>query len=260
MGFPLRYHKFMGKGSSIIAVAIVAAVTGTSMSAQSVSAQVSAQSVSAQSASAQSIARRRPSIVTQSFSWEGLFKLLAPQRRSGASRDVAPCILSMSPLPNVPNRVVTTKPTLVWRGDATAVGLRRLGEARPFWKQTLSAQSTDSPQRIQYNGPLLEADIEYQWVVYGSIAKAYADFQVMNEADRSDVMMQLDELKGKDEATLQKRLAIYSNANLTSDALEEVFAQRNPSRELRRSIQSMPTDWCPKPETASRSIPQKPSL
>jgi hypothetical protein len=194
---------------------------------------------------------RTPTIVAQSLSWEALFKLLAPQRRSGASRDAGPCILSMSPLPlpTVPNRTLTGNPSLIWRGGATAVGLRRSGEDRPFWKQSLSRQPGNI-KRIQYSGPALEADVDYQWVVYGTPEKAYADFQVMNEVDRDLITQQLNDLTGKDEATLQKRLAVYSSANLTSDALAEVFAQRNPSSELKRSIQSLP-DWCPKPPSVT---------
>ena len=136
--------------------------------------------------------------VSATLSWGDIIKGLSPQRRSGGSRDGSVCILSMSQMPNVQNRVASLHPTLIWKGYAKSIGLRRRGETKPFWTRSL-AMPRDDLQRIRYSGIPLMPGGQYSWVVYGGVngeRETIADFQVLNAMERGALNRQLQRCPG----------------------------------------------------------------
>jgi hypothetical protein len=193
----------------------------------------------------------KPIRVSKAFSWGDVLNLLAPRRRQGASRDPLFCWVSMSDIPSITNRVATDSPIFYWQSDAYAIGVRIMGENRPFWKKSTADIQTPGIRQIRYDGSALESGVDYELVVYSSKGGAYkiANFQVLSSEEQVKLRDQLKPLKGKDNATLLKRIAIYNNHQLTTDAVTELLAVRSPSMEVRQTIEQIPEQWCPKPES-----------
>jgi hypothetical protein len=194
--------------------------------------------------------RSQPIRVSKAFSWGDVLNLLAPKRRSGSSRDPLFCWVSMSDIPSITNRVATGNPTFYWQSDAHAIGVRIIGENRPVWKKSTADIQTAGIRQIRYDGSALESGVDYELVVYSSKGGVYkaANFQVLSPEEQTKLRDQLKPLKRKDNATLLKRIAIYNEYQLTTDAVTELLAVRSPSMEVRQAIEQIPTQWCPKPE------------
>ncbi|MBE9028391.1 hypothetical protein IQ266_01310 [filamentous cyanobacterium LEGE 11480] len=192
--------------------------------------------------------------ISRGLSWGDIMKIFGPKRRSGGSRSGNACIISMnpSPLPSVRNRVASLYPTLIWRGNASAIGLRRLGETRPFWRRTMPAQTkrwklvqASMIQRTRYNGIPLMPGGSYEWVMYrGPLDIAAATFSVLPSEERAAINQQLKALPGKDEATLKQRAEIYQQAGLGADGLTELFKAENPSPDLKQELADLPDRLC----------------
>jgi Domain of Unknown Function (DUF928) len=183
--------------------------------------------------------------MAQGISWGDVIKWLAPQRRSGATRDGNPCILSMDSEPLTANQSASRTPTLIWKGSAKKVGLQRSGDDRDFWQSELKFKSPGI-QQVRYNGPALESDETYTWVVYGLLGQTKADFTVMSDADQTMLTTEL-----ANQTDLTARLAIYEAKQLRSDAWSEIIKPRNQTAELRSAIAAAPAQICPKPPAAA---------
>jgi Domain of Unknown Function (DUF928) len=181
----------------------------------------------------------------QSVSWGDLFKWLAPQRRSGASRDGSLCILSMDQQPPTLNQTASRTPTLVWKGSAQKIGLRRSGEDRDFWQRELKFK-LPGIQQMRYGGTLLEPGASYTWVVYGPLGQTKADFTILSATDQTALTTEL-----ASQTELTERLAIYAAKQLRSDAWSEIIKPRNQTPELRSAIAAAPDQICPKSAPAS---------
>ncbi len=183
--------------------------------------------------------------VAQGISWGDVIKWLAPKRRSGATRDGSLCILSMDQQAPAVNRSASPTPTLIWKGSAKKIGLRRSGEERDFWQSELKFKRPGI-QQIRYNGTTLEPDTTYTWVVYGLLGQTKADFTVMSAADHTALTTEL-----ATQTELTARLAIYEAKQLRSDAWSEIIKPRNQTPELRSAIAAAPVQICPKPPAST---------
>jgi hypothetical protein len=181
--------------------------------------------------------------VSQGFSWGDLMKILAPPRRSGASRDSSVCILSIDQQVNAQNAIASLNPTLLWKGNAKAVRLRRQGETTPLWERKILLK-TPGIQQIRYGGSPLTPGTAYEWEIDG-ISKTYANFTILTAAARADLSTQLAPLTGDSESILQQRLTIYSSAGLRSDGLTELWKIKNPSIALQQELTALPEKRCP---------------
>lgn len=205
-----------------------------------------------------------PFQISRGFSWDDIFRILKPNRRSGGSRDGTLCILSINQRAGSSNYVMNLHPTLAWKGKASAIELYRFGEQRPFWQQSLSF-SHEGIQRIRYNSVPLMPNGRYTWKIRGLRTTA-ADFQMLSAVDRGRLKAQLAAVPGKDEASVLQRADIYRNFQITpsaaagvnfqpqptnetvvisSDAVNEILSIRNRSAALEEQINAMPTSWCP---------------
>jgi hypothetical protein len=210
----------------------------------------------------------KPVQVSQMLSWGGLIKLLTPPRKSGGSRDPNFCWVAMSGLPNETNRVASNNPVIYWNDKTKphSIGIRAksddlLSENPPLWKKRASTTAPGIRQ-MRYDGPPLEAGVEYELLTYTSqgtpsTSGSLANFQVLSLAEQKDLQAQLKPLSGKDETTLLKRLEVYSKQKLSTDALGELLANRSLSREARQILKDLPTTWCalqepPKPSESSQ--------
>ncbi len=183
--------------------------------------------------------------IAQGISWGEVIKWLAPQRRSGATRDGSLCILSMDQQAAAVNQSASRTPTLVWKGGAQKIGLRRSGEDRDFWQRELKFKSL-SIQQMRYAGTLLEPGESYTWVVYGSLGQTKADFTVLSATDQSALTSDL-----ATQTDLTARLAIYEAKQLRSDAWSEIIKPRNQTPELKAAIAAAPSQICPKPPAST---------
>jgi F0F1-type ATP synthase membrane subunit c/vacuolar-type H+-ATPase subunit K len=181
----------------------------------------------------------------QGISWGDVIKWLAPQRRSGATRDGGLCILSMDQQPPAVNQSASRTPTLIWKGGAKKIGLRRSGEDSDFWQSELKF-NRPGIQQIRYNGIALEPGEAYTWVVYGLLGQTKADFTVIAAADQTALTTELGT-----QTDLTARLAIYEAKQLRSDAWNEIMRPRNQTPELRQAIAAAPTQICPKPPAST---------
>jgi hypothetical protein len=186
--------------------------------------------------------------VSQGFSWGDVMRILAPPRRSGSSRDVSVCVLSINQQAGTTNPIASLNPTLAWKGSAKSVGLRYLGETKTFWERSVMPSKRNGIQQVRYNGTPLMPGSEYEWVISGAMrGQTIANFTVLSAADRATLAQQLAPLTGSDEATLQQRVTIYSEAGLRSDGLTELLKVRQPSVELQQELTTLPVDRCPRP-------------
>jgi hypothetical protein len=181
----------------------------------------------------------------QGISWGDVIKWLAPQRRSGATRDGNPCILSMDQQPTTMNQTASRTPTLIWKGSAQKIGLRRFGEDRDFWQRELKFKSP-SIQQMRYVGTSLEPGESYTWVIYGTLGQTKADFTILPAADQTALTTEL-----ATPTELTERLAIYEAKQLRSDAWSEIMRPRNQTPELRSAIATAPDQICPKPPAST---------
>ncbi len=207
--------------------------------------------------------------ISQSFSWGDLLKRLAPRRIAGGSRSYTFCWVTMSEKANVTNWVATNRPIFYWQSGAKAIGVRIAGDSQPFWKQTVPPAAGENAvgtagvaagiAQIQYDGTPLEAGVEYELVSYlgTGLPGKIANFQVLTPAAQMALQDQLNALTGNDEATLLKRLTVYSEQQLTTDALSELLADPSPSMTVKNMIRQVIPAWCP---TDAIARPPKPSI
>jgi Domain of Unknown Function (DUF928) len=186
----------------------------------------------------------QPYQVSQGFSWGDLMKILAPPRRSGASRDASVCILSIDQQVNASNPIASLNPTLIWKGNAKAVRLRRQGETTPLWERKILLK-TPGIQQIRYGGSPLSPGTAYEWEIDGTLSKTAANFTILTAAARADLSTQLAPLTDDSESTRQQRLTIYSTAGLRSDGLTELWKLKNPSIALQQELTALPEKRCP---------------
>jgi hypothetical protein len=192
------------------------------------------------------VAEQRVYQVSQGFSWGDLLKILAPPRKSGGSRDARVCLLSIDPASNAANPVASLNPTLIWKGNAQRVSLHRQGETTVLWESAIGrSAASGKPQQVRYNGIPLKPGESYEWQIDGVVGKTYGNFTVLKAEDRVALAAKLAPLKGSDDATLQQRLTVYSDAGLRSDGLTELWKVRNPSSELRQELATLPDQRCP---------------
>jgi F0F1-type ATP synthase membrane subunit c/vacuolar-type H+-ATPase subunit K len=177
----------------------------------------------------------------QGVSWGDLFKWLAPQRRSGASRDGSLCILSMDQQPPSMNPAASRTPTLIWKGAAQKIGLRRSGEERDFWQRELKFKLSGI-QHMRYAGTLLDPGASYTWVIYGLHGQTKADFTILSADDQTALTAEL-----ATQTDLTARLSIYEAKQLRSDAWSEIIKPRNQTPELKQAIATAPDQIRPKP-------------
>jgi F0F1-type ATP synthase membrane subunit c/vacuolar-type H+-ATPase subunit K len=183
--------------------------------------------------------------IGQGVSWGDLIKWLAPQRRSGATRDGSLCILSMDQQPPIINPSASRTPTLVWQGTAQKIGLRRSGEDRDFWQRELKFKLSGI-QHMRYAGTLLEPGASYTWVIYGLHGQTKADFTILSADDQTALTTEL-----ATQTDLTARLSIYEAKQLRSDAWSEIIKPRNQTPELKQAITAAPDQICPKSSPAS---------
>jgi Domain of Unknown Function (DUF928) len=196
--------------------------------------------------------------VSQGFSWGDLMRILAPPRRSGSSRDASVCVLSIDQSPSARNVVASLNPTLAWKGGAKSVGLRSVGETKPFWERAITFSKGKGIQQVRYSGTPLMPGGEYELVIVGTVGQTIANFTVLSAVDRATLAQKLAPLTGSDEATLQQRVTIYSESGLRADGLAELLKVRKPSVELQQELTRLPVDRCPRPTEVEKPAIEKP--
>jgi hypothetical protein len=182
-------------------------------------------------------------------SWGDLVKLLAPNRRSGTSRNGAACPVMMEALPTSKlNLSASDQPTLVWMKGAKRVELQVLGEDKPFW-QTEKIKAMGKLRLVSYQGEPLQPGVTYEWVIHSPrpLSAARIRFQVDPEK-RQELAEKLQSLSGKDEDTLNQRMDVYGKLGLGNDGLKELLDYASPSTGLQQQIQELGKNWCSPPK------------
>jgi hypothetical protein len=193
--------------------------------------------------SAQAADRVTVYTLSQSLSWGNIVDWLSRRKVAGTSRGDSLCPIA----PNFDEQVWSLQPSVFWQGDVAAIGLRRIGDEQPLWKQTI-APSAATLNHLRYSGRLLQPGQVYEWLFFqraeSSQPTKVSVFRVMKAADRNTVRLALAQLPGRGEALAQARVAYFSDQSLGADALAEMVAVPQPSAELQQILKTLPDRLC----------------
>lgn len=147
-----------------------------------------------------------------------------------------------------------TQPTLVWRGNFNAIGLRLAGKDAELWRHT-GVLDQNLLGRDRYTGEPLQPGQTYDWLFFSTIkdknSRSQFQFQVMPKRDRDPITADLTALEKKlkqqratQEAIALQRADYFAQRRLWADVLQEVYSVRQPSKELQQVAEKISTDYC----------------
>ncbi len=160
------------------------------------------------------------------------------------------CLISPDASPIWHNR-----PLFVWQGDSTTIGVRLPGSESVLWRQTATPGATSNLRILQYDGPTLQPGQTYDWLFFVDRSSRkpafWPSFQVMSARDRLAITADLRRL----EATLQRQNATpeaiafqrsqyFIQRRLWADAIQEIYAVKNPSPDLQQLTQEIEKKVC----------------
>jgi hypothetical protein len=181
--------------------------------------------------------------LSQSLSWGDIVDWLSRRKVPGTSRGDSLCLVS----PNFNEPVWSLQPSVFWQGEISAMGLRRVGDERPLWKQATTSHPSGL-NRLRYTGRLLQPGQDYEWMFFATAESTepirVVRFKVMAAADRAQVRSALLKLGGSGEARAQARAVYFSQQELSADTLAEMVAVPQPSPQLQEILGKIAKQAC----------------
>jgi hypothetical protein len=186
----------------------------------------------------------------QGFTWtnisEALFSKKPPiQPRKGGSRLPTDDICMISPDAPSERRIVwSDRPIFIWKGAVQKIAVRTRGSNEYLWSQNVSGA-----QNANYTGSALQPGQTYEWLVFiGESPSKFVPFQVMDAQQSQRITSDLNNLikakKANSEAIALAKANYFIQNQLWSDALQQAYSVKNPSRELAQILKDIPDKLC----------------
>lgn len=186
---------------------------------------------------------------TQATSWRTIFDTVFNPKeprdpgpgRVGGPRPAELCQIA----PKQGAKLWNLNPVFVWRGNISAIGLRRATDETVLWRQTASSQPRTSIKQVRYTGPSLQPGQSYEWMFFFEETSKQpmltVPFQVMDESDRSSMTADLAKLeaqlkakKASEETVALQRANYFAQHQLWADVLQEIYSVKTPSTDLQQ--------------------------
>jgi hypothetical protein len=193
------------------------------------------------------------------ISWNDIIKRLLGDRKPkdrrsggyGGSRPIGgECLIS----PSQNQTIWSDRPLLVWKGGNRTVGVALDGEEPLLFRQTV-AFGDSGLRRVNYTGTTLQSGKTYKWLFFADEASNelifWVKFQMMDKSSRDSITVDLQALESKlkSQGASQELLALqranyFSQRQLWTDVLQEVYSVENPSAELEQVAQEILAQFC----------------
>ena len=164
---------------------------------------------------------------------------------------VDPALLTKS-TNNTYQEIWNLQPLFLWYPKQETVVKRielfKDGSDRPFWEREISPGQTS----IIYDGEPLQQGQLYHWRLHIPFPIDQPSFQIMEQQKRNEITNELKKIEDRfkqqgasAETIALAKVEFLSNENLWSDALRETYAVPNPSPELKKIQQEIPSfEYC----------------
>ena len=199
--------------------------------------------------------------------WRRVFQFLtseAEDRREGRNGGPRPgdlCLLN----PGRGEQVWSRTPVFIWQGLTTTVGVRGNDPETLLWQQTAT-------QKAQvYTAAYGQASLSpgtYEWVFLDGDGQPllWSPFEVVDEAayaahgeELAALQQELEAAEASDADIALARTTYFADHNLSSDALQEVFAVSDPSPELLELQADLVQEFCAGPSQMEPTDRQRPA-
>jgi hypothetical protein len=142
------------------------------------------------------------------------------------------------------------KPVFLWQGEIVGIEVRHTRSDKLMW-----SQNNPTTRSVIYQGEPLQPGEDYFWREKLPLKQlpSKQSFRMMKAEDRDRISAELKELESKlktkgasaSEIALEK-INYFSQKQLWSDVLREIYSVPNPSPELKQTInQIQGHDFCP---------------
>ncbi len=216
----------------------------------------------------------RPTLLAQSkkkrSTWEAILNLFKIRRKESLLGSRSICFISLNVFTEKTNVIWSTSPLFLWQETTFPFEIRlysppELKQKRTLlWRQEVPETSTTvNFTGIKYDGTSLEPGKSYELAIFNQEDKSKNSrtFKVMGVEERERIAEELRSLQNRlktekatnDEIVLE-RVNYFVERNLWSDALQEMYASPNPSRELIQNRQELLTNFCPKQTPSSANL------
>lgn len=196
------------------------------------------------------------------LSWGDIWNILRRRKVPGGGRepDVTICAIAPGRLDSTKlgmQEIWSNQPLFLWHIQGETVQQIELlnKDEQVFWSQKITTGQT----KAIYDGKPLQPGQSYIWHLSHSPSSEinYYQFKVMGVQKRDRITTELRQLEGrlqKQGASVEKialeRANYFAQQDLWSDALREFYAIPNPSAELTKMIQTIPSpNYCQEAKT-----------
>ena len=197
--------------------------------------------------------------------WESIFKTEPPEDpQRGGSRGSYFCLAEPG---SHDGMVWSDRPTLVWQGPATAVGLYSSDNPlEPIWTQAISEANhlgwidgleangeDESIYQVTYDGgDILTPGETYVWKVQQPMVERPVYITMMPTSEHQEIAADLEALEleleneGLDgDAIALRKASFFATQNLWNDFWYQISTLETPSEEVAAVMEAAVGTWCP---------------
>lgn len=128
------------------------------------------------------------------------------------------------------------KPVFLWQGEIVGIEVRHTRSDKLMWSQNFNPTTRSVTRSVIYQGEPLQPGEDYFWREKLPLKQlpSKQSFRMMKAEDRDRISAELKELESKPNAL--ERINYFSQKQLWSDVLREIYSVPNPSPELKQTI------------------------
>lgn len=188
--------------------------------------------------------------------WSSFLRWFQPRKPPFAGRPTrqdATCIIS----PILVNgetvvKIWNDRPSIVWRGKGTRkIEMTQQGNKKSILEQAINSENQAG--QVQYTKGTLQPESVYTWRLLDIDLDPTQtrQFQPIAASQRNKITAELKALQSQleskgasPEAIALRRAEFFIQKDLGSDAVQELFAVKNPSEELKKTIDKITDEIC----------------
>ncbi|QZZ23098.1 hypothetical protein J5X98_12625 [Leptothermofonsia sichuanensis E412] len=201
---------------------------------------------------------RAQALPARASSWGEMWGVFSRRKVRGGSRgEICPLapVNWITPTANQePVEIWSDRPLFLWAGTVGRIQVTSQTDG-DMWDRVIG----DNRQSIVYAGQPLQPDQTYSWKIFSEASpnarpKYSFRFRIVEPPVRDHITTELaaleTQLKSKgatpEEIALQRAnyFVSFANKDLTADALREMYSVKNPSPELRATIEKVAPELC----------------
>lgn len=192
----------------------------------------------------------KPNHPNYESAWMGFSRWFQRKKPPFAGRG-GDCVISPI-IDKEPVKIWNDRPIIIWNGKTNTIGMFSGSADKVIWKQKIN-ENTKENLKLQYTGEALQPGQVYEWRLLTEDLQSTQTrpFQILKPIQRNQITADLRTLQAKlkseganAEAIAMRRAEFFTQRDLQSDALQELFSVQNPSPELQAFIQKVTTAIC----------------